>query len=200
MGVIVWSPLAGGWLAGKYRRGEEAPKGSRAARFTEGGHPTARRFDPARPGNQRKLDLVEDLAKVAVDVGVPMASMAVAFTLAHPAVTAAIIGPRTPQQLADALATADLRLDAGALDAIDAATSSAGPWPGAPRRAWRWRTSTPRPWRRTTAPGSGRSTSDGSSPPTRHGRPRGSVRREPPTRSSSRGCRSWGRATSTTSG
>jgi aryl-alcohol dehydrogenase-like predicted oxidoreductase len=120
LGVIVWSPLAGGWLAGKYRRGEETPKDSRAIRFTERGNPTARRFDTTRPGNQRKLDLVEDLAKVAADAGVPMASMAVAFTLAHPAVTSAIIGPRTPQQLADALATADLRLDASTLDAIDA--------------------------------------------------------------------------------
>ena len=120
IGVIVWSPLAGGWLTGKYRRGEDAPRDSRAVRFTERGSPVARRFDTSLPGNQRKLDLVEGLTKVAADAGVPMASMAVAFTLAHPAVTAAIIGPRTPQQLEDALATADLRLDPGTLDAIDA--------------------------------------------------------------------------------
>ncbi len=120
VGVIVWSPLAGGWLAGKYRRGQDTPDDSRAARFLARSHATAPRFDQSRAGNQRKLDVVEDLAKLAADAGVSMASMAVAFTLAHPAVTSAIIGPRTPQQLEDALATADLRLDGATLDAIDA--------------------------------------------------------------------------------
>src|SRR5438093_6574649 len=69
MGVIVWSPLAGGWLAGKYRRGEEPPKDSRAVRFAEQRRPVASRYDLSRPGNQRKLDLVEELAVVAEKAG-----------------------------------------------------------------------------------------------------------------------------------
>src|SRR5438093_7992722 len=74
MGVIVWSPLAGGWLTGKYRRGQDIPAGSRADRYTQRfkDSPVARRFDMSRPGNQRKLDLVEELAKVAADAGVSL--------------------------------------------------------------------------------------------------------------------------------
>jgi aryl-alcohol dehydrogenase-like predicted oxidoreductase len=119
MGVIVWSPLAGGWLAGKYRRGTEAPKDSRAVRYAERGSPIARRYDPGQPENQRKLDLVEDLSNVADKAGISLTAMAMAFTLAHPAVTSAIIGPRTPQHLQDLLATADVRLEVDTLDAID---------------------------------------------------------------------------------
>ncbi len=119
MGVIVWSPLAGGWLAGKYRRGEDPPKDSRAVRFAEQRRPVAARYDLSRPGNQRKLDLVEELAVVADKAGLSLTHMAIAFTLTHPAVTSAIIGPRTPQQLQDLLAGADVQLDADTLDAID---------------------------------------------------------------------------------
>jgi aryl-alcohol dehydrogenase-like predicted oxidoreductase len=119
MGAIVWSPLAGGWLAGKYRRGAEVPGDSRAVRYAERGSPIARRYDPSQPENQRKLDLVEDLSNVADKAGVSLTALAMAFTLAHPAVTSAIIGPRKPQHLQDLLATADVRLDADALDAID---------------------------------------------------------------------------------
>ncbi len=122
MGVIVWSPLAGGWLTGKYRKGEDLPAGSRAERYTTrfAGSPVARRFDMTHPDNQRKLDLVEELAKVAANAGVSMTHLAHAFVLSHPAVTSAIIGPRTMEQLDDALAGADVRLDDGTLDAIDA--------------------------------------------------------------------------------
>jgi aryl-alcohol dehydrogenase-like predicted oxidoreductase len=119
MGVIVWSPLAGGWLAGKYRRGQPVPEDSRAARYRRIGHPVAARFDLSRPGNQRKLELVEELAVVADKAGLSLAHMAVGFTLAHPAVTSAIIGPRTPEQLHDLLSAADVRLDQDVLDAID---------------------------------------------------------------------------------
>jgi aryl-alcohol dehydrogenase-like predicted oxidoreductase len=121
MGVIVWSPLAGGWLTGKYRRGEDIPSGSRAERYAQRfkDSPVARRFDMSRPGNQRKLDVVEELAKVAADAGVSMTDMAHAFVLSHPAVTSAIIGPRTPQQLEEVLAGADTTLDDATLDAID---------------------------------------------------------------------------------
>ena len=119
MGVIVWSPLAGGWLSGKYRRGASPPEDSRAVRFKGGGSPVARRFDTSVPENQRKLDLVEDLAAVADRAGLSLTHMAMAFTLAHPAVTSTIIGPRTPEQLEDLLAGADVRLEAETLDAID---------------------------------------------------------------------------------
>ncbi len=118
MGVIAWSPLAGGWLTGKYRRGEPPPAGSRMAR---GRIPD--RFNLEKPENQRKLDLVEELAKVASDAGIPLTQMALAFVLQHPAVTSAIIGPRTPEQLDELLAMAagdDLALDEAILDRIDA--------------------------------------------------------------------------------
>jgi aryl-alcohol dehydrogenase-like predicted oxidoreductase len=81
--------------------------------------PVARRFDLSRPANQHKLDLIEDLSIVADKAGISLPHMAVAFTLAHPAVTSTIIGPRTPEQLADLLAGADVRLDEATLDAID---------------------------------------------------------------------------------
>ena len=121
MGAIVWSPLAGGWLTGKYRRGEDIPAGSRAERYAERfkNSPVARRFDMSRPGNQRKLDVVEELAKVAADAGISMTDLAHAFVLSHPAVTSAIIGPRTPQQLEEVLAGAEAKLDHSTLDAID---------------------------------------------------------------------------------
>ena len=121
MGVIVWSPLAGGWLTGKYRRGQDIPAGSRADRYTARfkDSPVARRFDMSRPGNQRKLDVVEELAKVAANAGISMTEMAHAFVLTHPGVTSAIIGPRTMEQLQDVLTGADTKLDDQTLDAID---------------------------------------------------------------------------------
>jgi len=122
MGVIVWSPLNAGWLTGKYRRGEEVPAGSRGERYVKrfADSPVARRFDMSRPGNQRKLELVKELDKVAADAGIPMSHLAYGFVLAHPAVTSAIIGPRTMEQLEDALAAADVALDEATLAAIDA--------------------------------------------------------------------------------
>ncbi|MGH2809061.1 MAG: aldo/keto reductase [Actinomycetota bacterium] len=119
MGTIVWSPLAGGWLTGKYRRDVDLPEDSRASRWKGAGGAVAARFDMSRPANQRKLDLVEDLSTIADKSGLPMTHMAHAFVLAHPAVTSAIIGPRTMKQLEDALAGADVTLDEATLDAID---------------------------------------------------------------------------------
>jgi aryl-alcohol dehydrogenase (NADP+) len=118
MGVLVWSPLCRGWLTGRYRRSDfdRSPE-SRATRVTERG--MGAQFDESRPEIQRKLDLVEELVKVAADAGVSMTHMAIAFTLAHPAVTSAIIGPRTMEQLRDLLAGADVRMDDASLDAID---------------------------------------------------------------------------------
>jgi aryl-alcohol dehydrogenase-like predicted oxidoreductase len=112
MGVIPWSPLAGGWLSGKYRKGDETPTTGRAARIPD-------RFDFSKPENQRKLDLVEDLLKLAADAGLSLTHMAMAFVLEHPAVTSAIIGPRTMEQMTDVLGSADVRLSDDVLDAID---------------------------------------------------------------------------------
>jgi aryl-alcohol dehydrogenase-like predicted oxidoreductase len=113
MGVIPWSPLAGGWLSGKFRKGAELPTEGRARMLPQ-------RFDPSLPDNARKLDLIEELLKVAADAGCSLPHLAVAFVLAHPAVTAAIIGPRTMEQLTDTLAGASISLDDEILDRIDA--------------------------------------------------------------------------------
>jgi len=110
MGVIAWSPLNGGWLTGKYRKGDEPPEGSRAARRMA-------RLDA--PENVRKLDLVEELATVAADAGVSLTHLAQAFVVRHPAVTSAIIGPRTMEQLTDLLAGQDVVVDDATLNRID---------------------------------------------------------------------------------
>jgi aryl-alcohol dehydrogenase-like predicted oxidoreductase len=112
MGVIPWSPLAGGWLSGKYRMGQETPTSGRAARIPG-------RYDLSLPENQHKLEIVEQLANLAGEAGMTLIELALAFVLEHPAVTAAIIGPRTMEQLEDQLKAADLRLDDGILDSID---------------------------------------------------------------------------------
>ena len=91
----------------------------RAVRYSQRGSPIAARYDTSRPENQRKLDAVEDLITLAEKADISLTHLAIAFTLAHPAVTSAIIGPRTPDQLADLLAGADARLDTETLDAID---------------------------------------------------------------------------------
>jgi aryl-alcohol dehydrogenase-like predicted oxidoreductase len=113
MGVIVWSPLAGGWLTGKYRKGDAQPDSHRAKRIPA-------RFDFNLPENQRKLDLVDELSKVAADAGVSMTHMSMAFAVTHPTVTSAIIGPRTMEQLTDVLAGASVELSDDTLDALDA--------------------------------------------------------------------------------
>jgi aryl-alcohol dehydrogenase-like predicted oxidoreductase len=79
----------------------------------------AQRFDFSRPGNQRKLDCVEALSAVAEQAGLTLAHLAMAFAVEHPAVTSAIVGPRTPQQLAGLLAGTDVTLGTDVLDAID---------------------------------------------------------------------------------
>jgi aryl-alcohol dehydrogenase-like predicted oxidoreductase len=123
VGVIVYSPLGGGWLTGKYRREQEPPDGSRMHRARTMGGRFGPRFDPSRPAVQRRYEVVDQLEAVADKAGVSVTHLSVAFTLAHPAVTSAIVGPRTMGQLEDLLAGADVRLDAEALDAIDEVVS-----------------------------------------------------------------------------
>jgi aryl-alcohol dehydrogenase-like predicted oxidoreductase len=112
LGVLVWAPLNGGWLTGKYRRGGDVPADARAIREAE-------HFDWGRPEADRKLDLVDALSALADEVGCPLAHLAMAFTLAHRAVTSAIIGPRTPDQLRSLLGSESLELDWSVLDRID---------------------------------------------------------------------------------
>jgi aryl-alcohol dehydrogenase-like predicted oxidoreductase len=114
MGVISYSPLAGGWLSGRYREGSEpAPPASAARRQL------ANRFDLSLSANQRKLDAVEQVAKVAAEAGMTLIELAIAFVLRHPAVTSAIIGPRTMEHLESQLAAADVELSDEVLDRID---------------------------------------------------------------------------------
>ncbi|MGH3440913.1 MAG: aldo/keto reductase [Nitriliruptorales bacterium] len=120
MGAIAWSPLAGGWLAGRYRGGE-VPEDSRKARFDrpEISEHIRARFDLDLPENQRKLEAVERLVPIAEEAGLSLTHLATAFVRAHPAITSAIIGPRTPEQLDDLLGGADVTLGSDVLDAID---------------------------------------------------------------------------------
>lgn len=112
MGVLPWSPLAGGWLTGRYRKGQPAPTSHRAERMPA-------RYDLNEPGNQRKLEAAEELAVLAEQAGLSLVHLALAFTLAHPAVTAPIIGPRTMDQLDSQLGAADVTLSGDVLDRID---------------------------------------------------------------------------------
>jgi aryl-alcohol dehydrogenase-like predicted oxidoreductase len=114
MGVISYSPLAGGWLSGRYREGSEAAPPASAAR-----RQLANRFDLSLSANQRKLDAVEQVAKVAAEAGMTLIELAIAFVLRHPAVTSAIIGPRTMEHLESQLAAADVELSDEVLDRID---------------------------------------------------------------------------------
>ncbi len=112
MGVIPWSPLAGGWLSGRYRKDAELPASHRAQRIPA-------RYDMSLPGNQRKLDVADGLARLADEAGITLIEMALAFVMNHPAVTAPIIGPRTMEQLESQLPAAEVTLSDDVLDRID---------------------------------------------------------------------------------
>jgi aryl-alcohol dehydrogenase-like predicted oxidoreductase len=112
MGTLVWSPLAGGWLSGKFRKGEDLPTTHRGDRNPE-------RYDLSKPGIAAKFEAASALGELADDLGVPLVHLAIAFVLRHPAVTSAIIGPRTMEQLESQLDAASLELSAETLDRID---------------------------------------------------------------------------------
>jgi aryl-alcohol dehydrogenase-like predicted oxidoreductase len=113
MGVMVWSPLGFGFLTGKYRKDQpvDLSTGRAALRPAQ--------FDPTIAENAAKLDIVEQLVELATSIGCTLPQLAIAFTVAHPAVTSAILGPRTMQQLEDLLKGAALTLDDATLDRID---------------------------------------------------------------------------------
>ena len=112
MGVIPWSPLAGGWLSGRYRKDADAPTSTRAERLPW-------RYDLSLPENQRKLDAADALARLADEAGLSLIHLAIAFVMQHPAITAPIIGPRTMEQLESQLGAADVVLEPAILDRID---------------------------------------------------------------------------------
>jgi aryl-alcohol dehydrogenase-like predicted oxidoreductase len=140
MGTIVWSPLAGGWLSGKWRLGAEGVTSRRAERIPV-------RYDLSLPENQAKLEAAEALAVLAEESGISLIHMALAFTLNHPAVTAAIIGPRTAEHLESQIGAADVVLSDDVLDRIDEIVrpgtnfswADAGYVPPAVASAWRRR-------------------------------------------------------------
>jgi aryl-alcohol dehydrogenase-like predicted oxidoreductase len=110
--VIPWSPLAGGWLSGKWRKGADDLTSRRSAMIPQ-------RYDLSNPANQRKLEAAEALAVLAEETGISLIHLALAFVLRHPAVTAAIIGPRTMEHLESQLGAADVGLPDEVLDRID---------------------------------------------------------------------------------
>lgn len=111
MGTLSYSPLAGGWLSGRWRK-DAAPTATSAAR------PSAR-FDMKSVANQQKLDVVDALAQVADEAGITLIELALAFVINHPGITSAIIGPRTMEQLVSQLPAADVTLSTEILDRID---------------------------------------------------------------------------------
>jgi len=111
MGVLSWSPLAGGWLSGRFGKGKDNTS-RRAERIPA-------RYDLSLPGNQQKVDVVTALAEAADTAGLSLVDLAVGFVLAHPQVTCPIIGPRTMEQLESLLPAADVHLSTELLDRID---------------------------------------------------------------------------------
>jgi aryl-alcohol dehydrogenase-like predicted oxidoreductase len=113
LGVLPWSPLAGGWLSGRYRPGAgDVPGSTRLGRQPH-------RHDPELAANQRKREAAEQLAKLADEAGLAVPHLAIAFVLEHPAVSSVIIGPRTREHLDQILGAADVRLSDDVLDRID---------------------------------------------------------------------------------
>jgi aryl-alcohol dehydrogenase-like predicted oxidoreductase len=112
MGILSWSPLASGWLSGRYRLGEATPLPARAAV-----NPPL--YDMSDPGNIAKLKAADALAVLADEAGLSLVHMALAFVLQHPAVSAPIIGPRTLEQLESQLGAVDVVLPTDVLDRID---------------------------------------------------------------------------------
>jgi aryl-alcohol dehydrogenase-like predicted oxidoreductase len=113
MGVIPWSPLAGGWLSGRYNKGGDSPADSRRAQMLPS------RYDMTLPGNQAKLEAAQALGELAQEAGMTLIEMALAFVTSHPTVSAAIIGPRTMEQLQSQLPALETKLSDDVLDRID---------------------------------------------------------------------------------
>jgi aryl-alcohol dehydrogenase-like predicted oxidoreductase len=120
LGILVWSPIAGGLLSGKYRRGIEPPEGSRHLSGWA---------EPPIYDQEKLYDIVEVLVELAEARGVSAAQLALAWTLAKPGVTSVIVGARTDEQLRDNLGAADLQLTDDELARLDSASRSPLPYP-----------------------------------------------------------------------
>jgi aryl-alcohol dehydrogenase-like predicted oxidoreductase len=116
MGVLAYSPLAGGWLSGRYRKGVEVPESGSAARRTR--FPEA--LDAGSPANAAKLEAADALAGVAEEAGLTLVQLAIAFVLRHEAVTSAIVGPRTMEHLESYLTVDGVELSDDVVARIDA--------------------------------------------------------------------------------
>ncbi|MER5913172.1 aldo/keto reductase [Streptomyces sp. NPDC001982] len=115
MGVLTYSPLAGGWLTGRYRKDRDITgPGSevRRSRF-------AAAYDTTSPANAAKLDAADALGALADEAGLTLIQMALAFVTRHPAVTSAIVGPRTMEHLESYLAADGIELSSDVLGRID---------------------------------------------------------------------------------
>jgi aryl-alcohol dehydrogenase-like predicted oxidoreductase len=120
LGILVWSPIAGGLLSGKYRRGVEAPAGSRHLGDWS---------EPPVHDEDKLYDTIEELVAIGEDHGVSAAQVALAYTMAKPAVTSVIVGARTTEQLEDNLAAAELTLSDEEMDRLDAVSAQRLPYP-----------------------------------------------------------------------
>jgi aryl-alcohol dehydrogenase-like predicted oxidoreductase len=114
MGVLVYSPLSGGWLSGRYRKGQEisGPGSAARRRFTD-------RYDTTSAANAAKLEAADALGALADEAGISLIQLAIAFVTRHPAVTSAIVGPRTMEHLESYLAADEIDLSGDLLDRID---------------------------------------------------------------------------------
>jgi aryl-alcohol dehydrogenase-like predicted oxidoreductase len=120
IGILIWSPIAGGLLSGKYRRGVDAPPRSR--HLTDWNEPPVHDED-------KLYNTVEELLAIGADFGVSAARVALAYTMTKPAVTSVIVGARTEQQLADNLAAADLKLAPADVERLDKVSAQPLPYP-----------------------------------------------------------------------
>ncbi|HUD15706.1 MAG TPA: aldo/keto reductase, partial [Acidimicrobiales bacterium] len=111
MGVLPWSPLAGGWLSGAF--GEGKPNTSRRSSMVPA------HYDMTLPGNRQKVEAVTALNTLAEESGLGLIQLALGFVLEHPAITSPIIGPRTMEHLESQLPALELRLAPDVLDRID---------------------------------------------------------------------------------
>jgi aryl-alcohol dehydrogenase-like predicted oxidoreductase len=116
MGVLTYSPLAGGWLSGKYRKGQQISGPGSVARQQR----FAAAMDADNPANAAKLDAADALGALADEAGLTLIQMAIAFTVRHPGVTSAIVGPRTMDHIDSYLAADGVHLSDDVLDRIDA--------------------------------------------------------------------------------
>lgn len=123
VGTLAWSPLAGGWLSGKYRKGRPLPADSRAGKGDRWDDAEAQR------GGERTWAIVDELHRIAEEAGATPAQVALAWMLQGRLVTSALIGARTPQQLADNLKAAEVRLSDAQLARLDAVSRLDLPYP-----------------------------------------------------------------------